>query len=76
MRLLSILVVRFKVGQIYYILYLTANKDKAIYRELLITWDATALHYWVAIKFYIFKDVKTRARLYNDKDEQFSNAKL
>ena len=37
MRLLSILVVRrFKVGQIYYNLYFTANKDKAIYKELLV----------------------------------------
>ena len=62
------------MGQIYYILYLTANKDKAIYRELLTTWDATALYRRVAIKFRIFKDVKTRTRLYNDKDERFSNA--
>ena len=35
MRLLSILAARkFKMGQIYYNLYFTANKDKAIYREL------------------------------------------
>ena len=37
MRLLSILVVRkFKVGKIYYNLYFTVNKDKAIYKELFI----------------------------------------
>ena len=71
MRLLSILVVRrFEVGQIYYILYLTANKDKAIYRELLITWDAIALHHQVVIKFYIFKDAKKRARLYNNNGDE------
>ena len=62
------------MGQIYYVLCLTANKDKAIYRELLATWDATALHRRVAIEFRIFKDAKTRARLYDDEDEQFSNA--
>ena len=60
-RLLSMLAVRrFKVGQIYYILYFAANKDKAIYRELLTMWDVTVLHYWVVIKFCIFKDANAR----------------
>ena len=62
MRLLRMLAVkRFKVGQIYYNLYFIANKDKAIYRELFVMWDATVLHCWVVIEFCIFKDVKVRA---------------
>ena len=74
-RLLSIPIARrFKVKQIYYILYSTANKDKEIYRELLIIQDATALYRWVAIKFYIFKDVKTRVRCHGNKEEQYPNA--
>jgi hypothetical protein len=52
---------RFKVGQIYYNLYFTTDKDKAIYRELLAMWDATVLHCWVVIEFRIFKDAKVRA---------------
>jgi len=68
---------RFKVEQIYYILYLTANKYKAIYRELLAIWDATVLHHQVIIKFYIFNDTKTRARLYyNNDNEQYPNTEL
>ena len=67
---------RFKVGQIYYNLYFTANKDKAIYKELLAMWDTIVLHYQVIIKFYIFKDVKVRARLYNKENKQYCNIKL
>ena len=74
MRLLNILTVkRFKVEQIYYNLYFIANKDKVIYRELLIIWDAIALYCQVVIKFYILKDVKARARHYNKEDKQYSN---
>ena len=62
------------MGQIYYVLYFAANKDKAIYRELLATWDATALHRRVAIEFRIFKDANARARFRNEEDEQYPNA--
>jgi len=34
-----------------------------------------ALHCQVIIKFYIFKDAKTRAPYYNNKDKQYPNAK-
>ena len=53
---------RFKVGQIYYVLYFAANKDKAIYRKLLAMWDAIALYYRVIIEFRIFKDANVRAQ--------------
>ena len=44
--LLSILIVRrFKVGQIYYILYLFINKNKAIYKKLLVIQNATILYH-------------------------------
>ena len=62
------------MGQIYYVLYLTANKDKAIYRELLATWNATAFHRWVAIEFCIFKDAKTKTQYHDNKDKQYPNA--
>ena len=66
---------RFKVGQIYYILYFTANKDKAIYKELFATWDTTVLYHQVAIEFRIFKDANARAQFRNKEDKQYPNAK-
>ena len=62
------------MGQIYYVLYFTANKDKAIYKELLAIQDTIILHRWITIKFYIFKDAKTRAQCHDVKDEQYPNA--
>ena len=67
---------RFKVGQIYYILYFATNKDKVIYRELFVIQDATALHHQVVIEFCIFKDINVRAQFQNKKDKQYPNIKL
>ena len=64
---------RFKVGQIYYNLYFTANKDKAIYKELLMIQDTIVLHRQVVIKFHILKDAKARARHYNKENKQYPN---
>ena len=57
------------MGQIYYILYFAANKDKAIYRELFVIWDAIVLYRQVAIKFCIFKDANARTRFRNKENK-------
>ena len=67
---------RFKIGQIYYNLYFTANEDKVIYKELLMTWDAIVLYRRVAIEFCILKDARARARYYNKENKQYPNTKL